>query len=77
MTAEREEVGVVVRSECHDATWIGHMGGATFSDTPAGPLRVVKQACEEWFRRASYGDDVAVRWRHEDDDWIIEAKEDA
>lgn len=69
-----EEAGVVVRSPCHDRTWIGHMADATYADTPAGPLRPVKAWCERYVLDTNGA--IAVRWRKDVDDWVIEASWD-
>lgn len=66
------EVAVVVRSECHDRTWIGHVQNATWNDTPAGPLRVVKAAVVEMIREDWRPVQPAYRWRHEGDTWVVE-----
>lgn len=62
---EWEHGATVLRSQWHEPTWIGHVPAAGHTDTPAGPLWVVKAACLELADLA--GDDVRVRWkRHAD-----------
>lgn len=38
------EVATVVRSSCHDRTFVAHIADANWMETPAGPLNVVKAA---------------------------------
>lgn len=65
---EWEPFATVVRSGCHDRTWIGHVAYATFAETPAGPLRVVKRACEEMSDEGE-----TWRWRNPDPHtWVLE-----
>lgn len=72
-----QQYAVVVRSECHDATWIGHVEHATYENTPAGPLRVVKAAVEVMLQHDldGVGDQpYTTRWvRGSDaDTWVYE-----
>ena len=70
-----ESVAVVTRSQCHDATWIGHAREATYDDTPAGPLRVVKRAVEGMINEAFLEESPPMYWKRANDDWILYLKE--
>lgn len=67
---EWHPIATVVRSHCHNRTWVGHVMFAGYEDTPAGPLRVVKDACVEM----AVKDEETYRWRHsvEEDTWTLE-----
>lgn len=74
-----EDVAAVVRSQCHDRTWIGHVADADYWHTPAGPLNVVKKAVVEMVTDSTAGFEVIEhRWRHSssehDDTWILEIR---
>lgn len=58
---EWEVVATILRSSCHAATWIGHVPGSGHTDTPAGPLRLVKAAVLE--DTDAEEDYERVRWR--------------
>lgn len=60
---------IVVRSLCHDRTWIAHITDAGFDNTPAGPLRVVKAAVVDQFDPADGWPKMV--WTHPDPDtWL-------
>lgn len=70
-TPDRHQIAVVTRSECHDTTWIGHVEDATFANTPAGPLRIVKEAVDVMVG----GYKSIARWRKVDPDtWVYEVR---
>lgn len=70
-----ENVALVVRSQCHDRTWIGHVQWATLEDTPAGPLRIVKAECVEMVRQHWTETERAHRWRQGDaDTWMLDVE---
>jgi hypothetical protein len=67
MGAEWASFAVVVRSECHDRTWVAHIGDTELANTPAGPLRIVKENCQDQLG------EPGSRWRNPDPDtWVLE-----
>jgi hypothetical protein len=71
--AEWHPVAFVVRSCCHDRTWLAHIPSA--GETPAGPLRVVRATTAGMV----LDEGEKHRWRHnaEEDCWVLEVFTDA